>query len=106
MSMSQSAAPRTTQRDLARLAKVSHTTVSLALRGHPSIPPATRQRIARLAQRQQYRPDPTLAALNAYRIDRAAPRFHGTLGWLTSFPTETGWRAVRPGAVTQISSSL
>jgi LacI family transcriptional regulator len=30
--------------------------------------------------------------LNAYRVDRAAPRFHGTLGWLTCFPTPHGWR--------------
>lgn len=83
---------RVTQRELARLASVSHTTVSLALRGHPSIPPETRERIAKLAQRHQYRPDPALAALNAYRIDRAAARFHGTLGWLTCFPTAQGWR--------------
>lgn len=85
---------RVTQRELARLARVSHTTISLALRGHPSIPTATRERIARLAQRHHYRPDPALSALNAYRIDRAAPRFHGTLGWLTCFPTPHGWRGM------------
>lgn len=85
---------RTTQRDLARLARVSHTTVSLSLRGHASIPPATRERIRKLAQKHDYRPDPALAALNAYRIDRTAPRFHGTLGWLTCFPTPDGWRGM------------
>src|SRR5687768_14253018 len=83
---------RVTQRELARLASVSHTTVSLALRNHPSIPPETRERIAKLAQRHHYRPDPALSALNAYRVNRAAPRFHGTLGWLTCFPTPHGWR--------------
>jgi len=85
---------RITQRDLARLARVSHTTVSLALRGHPSIPPATREHILRLAEKQRYRPDPALAALNAYRIDRATPRFHGTLAWLTGFATADGWRGM------------
>lgn len=92
--MSASTPGRITQRDLARLARVSHTTVSLALRGHPSIPPATRERIARLAEKQRYRPDPALAALNAYRIDRATPRFHGTLAWLTGFATAEGWRGM------------
>jgi len=85
---------RVTQRDLARLAGVSHTSVSLALRGHESISEATRNRILRLAERHHYRPDPALAALNAYRIGRSAPRFHGTLGWLTCFPTPEGWRGM------------
>lgn len=85
---------RLTQRDLARLARVSHTTVSLALRGHPSIPAETRQHILNLAERHHYRPDPALAALNAYRIHRATPSFHGLLAWLTCFPSPTGWRGM------------
>ena len=84
--------PRVTQRHLAQLAQVSHTTVSLALRRHPSIPAATRQRILDLARRHGYRPDPALAALNAYRIDRTAPRFHGAIAWLTCFARREGWR--------------
>lgn len=83
---------RITQRELARLADVSHTTVSLALRGHPSIPEATRDKITKLARRHHYRPDPALAALNAYRLGSAAPRFHGTIGWLTCFASSGGWR--------------
>ncbi|MSU49541.1 MAG: LacI family transcriptional regulator [Opitutus sp.] len=90
--MSPSVAPRVTQRELARLARVSHTTVSLALREHPSIPPATRARIAALARKHRYRPDPMLAALNAYRVNRTPSRFQGTLAWLTSFATPRAWR--------------
>lgn len=67
-------------------------TVSLALRGHPSIPPVTRDRIVKLAKRHNYRADPMLSALNEYRISNTAKRFQGTLGWLTCFPTESGWR--------------
>ena len=89
-----SAPPRVTQRDLARLAKVSHTTVSLALRDHPSIPAETRARIAGLARKHRYRPDPMLAALNAYRVNRTPSRFQGTLAWVTSFETAGAWRGM------------
>jgi LacI family transcriptional regulator len=82
------------QRDLARMAGVSPMTVSLALREHPSISLATSQRIRRLAKKHRYRPDPALAALNAYRIKNAPTRHQGTIAWLTSFPTKHGWRSM------------
>lgn len=53
---------RTTMADVAALAGVHQTTVSLALRSHPSIPKTTRERIQRAASRLGYRPDPLLAA--------------------------------------------
>ncbi|MDR1282639.1 MAG: LacI family transcriptional regulator [Opitutaceae bacterium] len=80
------------QRDLARLAGVSPMTVSLALRGHPSIPAETRTRIEKLAGEHHYRPDPALAALNAWRIRQAPTRFQGTLAWVTRFDTRDAWR--------------
>jgi LacI family transcriptional regulator len=92
--MSNRSSVRITQRDLARLARVSHTTVSLALRNHPSIPVETRARIAALAQKHKYRPDPMLAALNAYRLGRTSASFQGTLAWVTSFQTPTAWRSM------------
>ena len=92
--MSPSAPPRVTQRDLARLAKVSHTTVSLALRDHPSIPAETRARITGLARKHRYQPDPMLAALNAYRVSRTPSRFQGTIAWLTNFETAGAWRGM------------
>lgn len=85
---------RVSQRDLARLAGVSPMTVSLALREHPSISPATRQRIRRLAKQHCYRPDPVLAALNAYRVKSAPACDHGTIAWLTAFSTRDGWRSL------------
>lgn len=81
-----------TQRELARLARVSHTTVSLALRGHTSIPEPTRARIVELARQHRYQPDPMLAALNAYRVRRAPSHFQGTIVWLTAFSTSSAWR--------------
>jgi len=84
--------PIVTQREVAKVAGVSHMTVSLALRGDASIPARTRQKILGVAKKLKYRPDPSLAALNAYRIARNAPRFQGVLGWLTCFSTAGGWR--------------
>lgn len=53
--------------DIAAKAGVHVTTVSLALRDHPSIPPATRARIRAVAKELGYRRDPLLDALNFHR---------------------------------------
>src|SRR2546422_979209 len=50
---------RVTLRDLAKIIGVSHTTVSLALRDHPSILPARRRQIKRLAEKEGYWPHPS-----------------------------------------------
>jgi len=54
-------------RDIAERAGVHPSTVSLALREHPSIPKETRERIQRLAAEMGYRPDPAMSALASYR---------------------------------------
>lgn len=59
--------PRVLMKDVAKVAGVHQTTVSLALRNHPSLPQATRDRIQKLANELGYRPDPALSALVAYR---------------------------------------
>lgn len=58
---------RVTMKQLAARARVHPSTVSRALRGAPEIPEPTRRRIVALAQKLHFRPDPALAALNAYR---------------------------------------
>ena len=83
---------RVTLGDIARVAKVHHSTVSRALRNHHSIPQSSRIRIQQLAQKLGYRPDPMLAALAAYRKTRARVTFQSALGWLTNFPDPDGWR--------------
>jgi LacI family transcriptional regulator len=79
---------------VAKQAGVHVTTVSLALRNHPSLPPATRQRLQALAERMGYEPDPTLRSLIAYRSQLREPRHHQTLAYLTNWPTREGWKAV------------
>ena len=70
--------------DIAHRARVSKNTVSLALRNDAQIPPATRRRIQKIAERIGYRKNPVVAHLMAQlRVDRS-PRFQSTLGLLNA----------------------
>ncbi len=83
-----------TQSDVARVAGVHNTTVSLSLRNCPSIPEATRKRIRALADAMGYYPDPALQALIAYRKGRPSNRQKATLAYLTNWSSRWGWRAL------------
>jgi DNA-binding LacI/PurR family transcriptional regulator len=86
--------PRVTQRDVAKAAGVDRATVSLALRGLPSIPAETRQRIEIVARRLGYAPDPMLAALANYRNRIRQQKYHGTLVWLAHTQPHYRWRDI------------
>ncbi len=62
--------------DIAAHASVHITTVSLALRDHPSIPPATRARIRAIAREFGYQRDPLLDALNFHRSSQTQQARH------------------------------
>jgi LacI family transcriptional regulator/LacI family repressor for deo operon, udp, cdd, tsx, nupC, and nupG len=85
---------RITQEDVARRAGVTRATVSMALKGHSSIPEKTRNRILRIAAKLGYSPDPMLSALAAYRSRSRPPTFHGTLAWLIDSAFGYDWRGV------------
>ncbi len=85
---------RTTLADVARAAGVHVTTVSLALRNHPRLPPATRERLQGLARRLGYRPDPLLRALVAYRGRTQERRSPSTLAYVTNWDSAWGWKKV------------
>jgi len=89
---------RVTQQDIARKAGVHRATVSMAFKGHPNIPPATRQRILKIAAELGYSPDPMLSALAAYRSRKRPATYHGTLAWLVNTAYGFDWRdrSVRP----------
>lgn len=55
-----------TLQDIAERAKVSRTAVSLALRNHPKVSAATRERIKAVAEELGYRPNPLVSAHMAY----------------------------------------
>ena len=73
---------RVSLRDIGRLANLSHSTVSLALRDNPSIALKTRQRVRELAASLGYVPDPMLRALAEYRRDKSVRRYQGSLAWI------------------------
>lgn len=56
--------------DVAKAAGVHPTTVSMALRSHPSIPTVTRERILKIAHRIGYVRDPLLDAFNFHRLQK------------------------------------
>lgn len=67
---------RVTIKDVAKAAGVHFTTVSLALRAHPSIPATTREYIRAAADRLGYIPNPVFSALTHFHLHgrvRAAP---------------------------------
>lgn len=68
--------------DVAKFAGVHQTTVSLALRNDRRLPPATRQRIQRIAEKMGYRPHPLVSALIALRRARHPPMGQSTIAYL------------------------
>jgi DNA-binding LacI/PurR family transcriptional regulator len=84
---------RVTLRDVAAKAGVHHTTASRALKNDPRVCAETLAKIRALATEMGYMPDPMLSALNAYRHASRPSQFHGTVAWITNFPTRDGWRA-------------
>ena len=80
-----------TVRQLAELAGVSRTTVSLALRNHPSISLPTRERIRVLADTHGYVLDPLYARLMGQLRVRRADRPTEKLAFLTSWPERDEW---------------
>lgn len=81
--------------DVARVAGVHGSTVSLALRDHPSIPEATRARVRRAAEQVGYQTNPLVSALMSFRrTARQVPR-HTTLAFVTSSQPIDAWRESR-----------
>ncbi len=81
-----------TIRELAKIAGVSRTTVSLALRNHPRISAAVRDRIIELAQESGYQRDPVVSALmNQLRTVRKA-RGVEKIAYLTFWNTPDEWK--------------
>ena len=76
---------RPTQRDIAKAADVNQATVSLALRNHPRISESLRERIHRIANSLEYRPDPFLSGLSAYKRTIQHTSYQATLAWVTNY---------------------
>ncbi|HNW41202.1 MAG TPA: LacI family DNA-binding transcriptional regulator [Opitutaceae bacterium] len=84
---------RPTVKDVARLAQVHFTTVSLALRDHPRIPQATRDRIRRIAEEIGYKRDPLFMALVARRGGAQQPVPTPRMAFITNRSTREAFDA-------------
>jgi len=83
--------PKATLQDVATRVGVHRTTVSLALRDHPRIPAATRERVKTAAAKLGYRSNPLVSALMKSRRSGRAVK-HVALAYVTNYPTRFGWR--------------
>jgi LacI family transcriptional regulator len=82
----QTESQRVTMRDVARLAGGVHqSTVSLALRNHPAISLATRQRIQNAATEAGYCRDPLLDAFNTRRASAVEHRWFPVIAFVEDF---------------------
>ncbi len=80
---------RVTLKDVAAKAGVHQTTVSLAMRDHPRLPAATRERLQKLAREMGYRPDPMLSNLAAYRRITSDHPVLPTIGYIMDLKGES-----------------
>src|SRR2546421_97792 len=83
-----------TIRSLASRLRLSAMTVSRALRNAPGVSAATRKLVVTAAENRGYRPDPSLAVLNAYRHGKRHLLPHETIAYLTNFGARNEWRRV------------
>lgn len=84
---------RVTMAVIAKRAGVHTTTVSLALRNHPSLPVTTRTRLQALAAEMGYHPDPALSALVAYRRQTRPLKQNPLLAYVTNWDSCWGWKS-------------
>lgn len=85
-------APAINVREIAKAAKVSHTTVSLALRNHPRVSERTRQRICTLAAKMGYRPNALVSALMRHIRSNRQVATQEVVAFLTGGPTADWWQ--------------
>jgi len=77
---------RVTVRAIAQRLKISHTTVSRALKDDPRIRASVREQVQTTAREIGYRPDPMLGALAAYRKGRTRKPIGAELAWINCWP--------------------
>lgn len=101
---------RVTQKAIAEALGLTPASVSLALRNHPSIPPATRDNVRAKANELGYAPDPEIARLMSYLRTPGEARHGAHIGILNLFGerqirfTEDAPRRLMKGLVARAES--
>ena len=85
-----------TIKDIAKIAGVHFTTVSLALRDHPSLLPATKARIREVAERMGYVPNPVFSALTHFHLNGRVRAEAQRVAYLINHPLDQGAALYRP----------
>lgn len=81
---------RPTLKDVAREAGYHITTISLALRGHASIPEKTRVKIQKIAERMRYQVNPVFHALSRFRAEGCVRGPAPRIAYLENFGSGSG----------------
>jgi DNA-binding LacI/PurR family transcriptional regulator len=81
--------------DVARVAGVARSTVSMALRNDRRIPAVTRAKVFAAAARLGYKTNPLISALMTSLHARRHRQQHTVLGYITSDPEFAPWRSYR-----------
>lgn len=82
-----------TQKEIARAAGLTQAAVSMALRGDPSIPLATRAKVAEIAERLGYRPNAYVSALMSHIRAGKTPAEKGCIALIVDRKNEAQWMA-------------
>jgi LacI family transcriptional regulator len=83
---------RPTLNTIAAEVGVSASTVSLALKGHHSIPKATRDKVLRAAKKVGYQQDANLSRLMSYLRHSHKRREHPVIAYVTNTPRSAYWK--------------
>lgn len=84
---------RSSIRDVAEQAGVSHTTASMALRQDTRIPKKTRTRVEKAAAKLGYSKHALVSSLMAQLRNIRVRQDTSTIGFVTAWPTRDGWKA-------------
>ena len=85
-----------TIKDIAKIAGVHFTTVSLALRDHPSLLPATKARIREVADKMGYVPNAVFSALTHFHLNGRVRAATQRVAYLINHPLDQGAALYRP----------
>lgn len=88
--------PTLSIRDLAARLGISRSAVSMALRNHPRVSAATRQRVQAEAERLGYRPNAMVTALMAQIRTRRVKRSGEVIAFCTAYENKDEWRKRTP----------
>lgn len=81
-----------TLREIAKVAGVSHVTVSRVMRNQPFVREEVRRKVKAVAERLGYRPNPLVGSLMVQVQARRRVKVQAAIGWVNTHPERHEWR--------------